>query len=125
MPKPRILIIEDEKQIVEALKLRLEANGYDILTAADGADGLLLARQKKPDLIILDVLLPKMNGYKVCRMLKFDENYKSIPIIMLTAKVLPGDIEQGLQSGANAYLTKPFKAEELLEKIKSLLKPLG
>jgi DNA-binding response OmpR family regulator len=119
--KPRILIIEDELDLIEALKLRLDANGYEVIYSIDGSDGLNRARTENPDLIILDIWLPKLDGYKICRMLKFDEKYQNIPIIMLTAKVQQADIRQGKEAGADAYLTKPYKAEDLLNKIRELL----
>lgn len=119
--KSRILIIEDETDIIEALKLRLGANGYEVLVSTDGAEGLNRARSEKPDLIILDIRLPKMDGYKVCRILKYDENFSKIPIIMLTARVQQADIRQGEEAGADIYMTKPYKSEELLENIKKLL----
>ena len=86
MPKKRILLIEDEADMVYALTLQLEAINCEVLSAADGQTGLDMARKEKPDLIILDLMLPKMDGYKICRMLKFDEKYKKIPIIMFTAR---------------------------------------
>ncbi|OGC22897.1 hypothetical protein A2291_00125 [candidate division WOR-1 bacterium RIFOXYB2_FULL_42_35] len=119
--KRRILIVEDEVEMLKALQLRLEANGYEVLTAQDGLSGLNKARSEKPDLILLDVMLPKMDGFKICRMLKFDQDYKNIPVIILTAKVQDSDVEQGLAMGADAYMTKPYKADELVGKIKELL----
>jgi DNA-binding response OmpR family regulator len=119
--KPKILVIEDERDITEALRLRLEANNYEVSAAGDGAEGLRQARAGQPDLIILDIMLPKLDGYKIARMLKYDEKFTHIPIIMLTAKVQQDDVQQGLEAGADAYMTKPFKAEELLEQIKKLL----
>jgi DNA-binding response OmpR family regulator len=92
-----------------------------VIEAADGATGLDLARTLKPDLIILDVMLPKMEGYKVARLLKFDEKYRKIPIIMLTARSQQSDRETGLSVGADAYMTKPFKPEELLATMTRLL----
>ena len=117
----KILIIEDEAAMSEAIKLRLEANGYSVITALDGQEGLSKARTENPQLIILDIMLPKLDGFHICRMLKFDEKYSKIPIIMLTARSQQKDIEQGTEMGADAYMTKPFKSEALLEKIKSLL----
>lgn len=117
----RILVIEDELDLVEGLRLRLEANGYEVLVASDGADGLSQARNKSPDLVILDVRLPKLDGYNVCRMLKFDEKYQKIPIIMLTARVQQADVKLGKEAGADIYMTKPYKSEELLANIKKLL----
>jgi DNA-binding response OmpR family regulator len=121
MDKKRILIVDDENDILIVLRFRLEANNYEVLTASDGQEGLNKARTEKPDLIILDLMLPKLDGYKVCRMLKFDESYKSIPIIMFTAKVQQKDEELGKEMGADAYVTKPFEPEILLEKIRELL----
>lgn len=119
--KKKILLIEDEKDIIAALRLRLEANGYEVISSGDGAEGLSKARAENPSLIILDIMLPKLDGYKIARMLKFDENFSRIPIIMLTAKVQQGDIQRGKEAGADAYVVKPFKAEELLAEIKKLL----
>lgn len=117
----RILIIEDDQGVIEALRIRLEANNYEISVARDGLEGLDKARSEKPDLIILDIMLPKMDGFKVCRMLKFDEKFKNIKIIILSAKVQKLDVERGKEVGADAYITKPFKSEELLATIKDLL----
>ena len=119
--KPRILLIEDDQDMVEAIRLRLEANNYAVLVARDGMEGLNKARTEKPDLIILDIMLPKMDGFNVCRILKFDEKFKNLIIIILSAKVQKSDIERGEEVGAAAYITKPFKSEELLAKIKELL----
>ncbi|OGB86732.1 hypothetical protein A3H38_03280 [candidate division WOR-1 bacterium RIFCSPLOWO2_02_FULL_46_20] len=119
--KTRILLIEDDQDMAEAIRLRLEANNFDIILAHDGMEGLSKARTENPDLIILDVMLPKLDGFNLCRMLKFDEKHKSILIIILSAKVQKTDIERGKEVGADAYITKPFKAEELLAKIKELI----
>lgn len=89
--KKRILLIEDEKDMAYAVTLQLEAKGYEVIAAFDGRDGLDKARTKKPDLIILDLMLPKIDGYKVCRMLKFDNKYKNIPIILFTARAQDSD----------------------------------
>ena len=121
MDKKRILIVDDEEDIVDVLKFRLEANNYAVLSASEGQEGLNRARAEKPDLIILDLMLPKLDGYKVCRMLKFDESYKSIPIIMFTARAQKKDEELGMEMGADAYVVKPFEPEILLGKIKELL----
>ena len=118
----KILIVDDEKDLVEIMKLGLAPLGYEIFEAYDGSEGLEKARQIKPDLIILDLMLPKMDGYQVCRMLKFDINYKHIPIILLTARASKKDVQMGEEAGANAFITKPFKHEVLKEKIESLLK---
>ncbi|MFA5089036.1 MAG: response regulator [Candidatus Omnitrophota bacterium] len=122
MSKKRILLVEDEKDMVYAVKMQLEINGFEVLTAGDGQEALEKARHDRPDLMILDIMLPKINGNKVCRMLKFDEKYKKIPIIMLTARVQESDKKMGYEVGADAYITKPFEPQVLLEKIKELLK---
>ena len=120
--KPRILIVEDEPDFFKVLRIRLEANGYEVIWAEDGQKGLDMARNLSPDLIIMDVMLPKMNGFSVTRLLKFDDKYCKNPIIIMSARSSKNDIETGLQSGADIYLTKPFKSEELLEDIEKLLK---
>lgn len=117
----RILIVEDELDIVEVLKERLKAAGYEILIALDGYQGLETARKEKPDLIILDLMLPKVEGFKVCQMLKFDQQYSYIPIIILTARSQPVEEEIGYATGANFYLTKPFDGNFLVTKVKELL----
>jgi len=118
----KILIVDDEVQLVEMIKMRLEASGYEIIFAHDGQDGLDKAKKEKPDLMILDLMLPKIDGYKVCRMLKFDEKYKQIPIILFSARAQDEDKKMGQEVGADAYITKPFDPQALLGKIKELLK---
>ena len=121
MDKMKILVVDDETQLVDMIKMRLEANNYEVITANDGQEALQKARSQSPDLIILDLMLPKLDGYKVCRMLKFDEKYKSIPIIMLTARVQETDKKMGEEVGAEAYIIKPFESQALLSKIEELL----
>ena len=118
----KILLVEDEKDLVLTLKFRLEHNGYEVLPAYDGEEGLKKAQNSSPDLIILDLMLPKMNGYKICQFLKSEELYKKIPILMLSARAQEADKNMGLSCGADAYITKPFEPEELLGKIKELIK---
>jgi DNA-binding response OmpR family regulator len=95
--------------------------GFQVLAAYNGEEGLNQARSENPDLILLDLMLPKLDGYKVCRLLKFDERYKHIPIFMLTAKTQEKDKILGKETGADEYLTKPFDIDELIAKIKSNL----
>ncbi|MEO0097674.1 MAG: response regulator [candidate division WOR-3 bacterium] len=121
--KYKILLVEDEENLRELLKYQLENAGYQVITASDGLEALNLARQHKVDLIILDLMLPKLDGYTVCRLLKFSEQYRKIPLIMATARTNPEDKERGLEMGADFYLTKPLNSQELLNKIKELLKP--
>jgi len=118
----KILVVDDEPDISKLIKARMESAGYSVFTAFDGAEALKAVKENMPDLILLDVMLPKMDGYQVCRLLKFDEKSKHIPIIMLTARAGESDKEKSVEAGADAYLTKPFQTEELLSKISSLLK---
>ena len=117
----RILMVEDEENLVYAVSLRLKAAGFEVIAAYDGQEGLDKARAEKPDLILLDIMLPKLDGYKVCRMLKFDDKYKAIPIIMLTVKGEHEDKQLGFEVGVDAYITKPFDPDILLAKINELL----
>lgn len=122
MAKKKILVVDDEADLVEVLSFRLEASDFTVIKASDGQQGLDKARTENPDLIILDLMLPKIDGYKVCRILKFDEKYKNIPIILFTAKVQDSDKELGREVRADAYITKPFEAQTVLTKINELLK---
>lgn len=121
MDKKRILLVDDEKDLAYAVGLQLEANNFEVLLASDGQEALDIARRKKPDLIILDLMLPKIDGFKVCRMLKFDEKYKNIPIILFTARAQEADKKLGKEVGADSYITKPFDSKELLDKIKEFI----
>lgn len=121
MTKKKILVVEDEAELTGAIQIRLEQAGYEVLTAYDGQEGLEKARTENPDLIVLDLMLPKIDGYKVCRMLKFDEKYKKIPVVMLTARAQEKDENLGYEVGADAFITKPFKYQVLLAKIAELL----
>ena len=118
----RILIVDDEPHIVKMLQARLEFQEYEVLVATDGQDGLDKARSEKPDLIILDISLPKLNGYEVCQALRADEKYKDIPVVMLTASGQALDIMQGMKDGADAYMVKPFDSEALLGILRGFLK---
>jgi CheY-like chemotaxis protein len=123
--KKRILIVEDQAAIANMLRLRLEANNYEVITAGDGQEGLERAHRDNPSLIILDVMLPKMNGYKVCQLLKADPKYRPIPIIISSGRT-PQEIRKVSQEvGADTYVSKPFEAEALLSKMKELLEKRG
>ncbi len=123
MGVPRVLIVDDERDIVESIKFNLEFENVECLEAFDGEEALSKAKKERPDLIILDIMLPKMNGYKVSRLLKFDEKYKDIPIIMLTARAQESDLKIGEDAGADEYVTKPFDMEKLIALIKQYLFP--
>ena len=121
MSPKKILIVDDEVDLVETVRFPLEIEGFDTLVSHNGEDALNKARNEKPDLIILDLMLPKLDGYKVCRLLKFDDRYKHIPILMLTAKTQEKDKIMGKETGADEYITKPFEMDYLLGKVKSYL----
>ena len=110
-----ILIVEDEKNIVDILRFNLQRSGYDTVEAYDGADGLSKARSDNPDLILLDVMLPKMNGFDVCETLRNEGN--NVPVIILTAREEEGDKVRGLEIGADDYITKPFSMRELVARV--------
>ncbi|MFH1683818.1 MAG: response regulator [Candidatus Margulisiibacteriota bacterium] len=117
----KILVVDDEPDVVSLLMLLLKSQGYEVVSAGDGQEALERARTWKPNLILLDIMLPKLDGYKVARMLKFDENFRHIPIIMLTAKIQEKDKTIGIEMGADAYISKPFNTPNLLELIKETL----
>ncbi len=121
MPK-KILVVDDEAQLVEMIKMRLEANGYEVISAYDGQEALEKAKKEGPDLIILDLMLPKLDGYKVCALLKKDARYAKIPIIIFTARAQEEDRKLEEEIGADAYITKPFEPQALLAKIQELLR---
>jgi DNA-binding response OmpR family regulator len=120
-PKDTVLVIEDEPDVLDLVRLHLRKAGYRVVEAVDGVDGLKKAREKHPDIIILDLMLPEMRGEDVCRQLKAREATAGIPIIMLTAKVRPEDRVAGLELGADDYLTKPFSPRELILRLQLLL----
>jgi len=117
----KILVIDDEVQLVEMVQMRLEAAGYEVVTANDGQEGLEKAKSIEPDLILCDVMMPKMDGYKVCGLLKNDSRYSKIPLILFTARAQQDDQDVGDEVGADAYITKPFEPPVLLAKIEELL----
>lgn len=122
MIQPKVLIVDDEKNIVEAIVYNLQKAGFRTLTAADGKRAVELAQREVPDLITLDVMLPEMDGWEVCRMLRQDSRTKRIPVIMLTVKNDESDKIVGLELGADDYLTKPFSPKELVARVKAILR---
>lgn len=117
----RILIVDDEQDIVESLKFVLETYDYTCYCAYNGEDGLKLAREIVPDLIILDVMMPRINGYKISRLLKFDSKYKNIPILMITARSQEEDKLIGEETGADEYITKPFDLDDVVKAVQKYL----
>ncbi len=121
MGPKKILVVDDEVDLVETIRFPLEMEGFNVLVSYNGEDALNQARKEHPDLILLDLMLPRLDGYKVCRLLKFDERYKDIPILMLTAKTQEKDKLLGKETGADEYITKPFDIDELMKKVKAYL----
>jgi two-component system, OmpR family, phosphate regulon response regulator PhoB len=121
MPKPKILIVEDERALVESLSYSLSREGYEVLVAHDGMDGLRQAQVRAPDLIVLDRMLPVKDGLDVCRELRAANQTRSIPIIMVTAKTEESDQLVGFAVGADDYVTKPYSQKVLVERIKKVL----
>ncbi len=117
----KILVVEDDLVTQRVLSARLEINGYEVITAQDGEEGLRKARSEHPDLVMLDLMLPKMTGYEVCRMLKFDDKYKKIPIIILSSLDQQDEREKAVVAGADAYFIKPFDLKLLLVKIEDFI----
>ena len=121
-PRARVLVVDDEADLVRILQFGLQSVGYHVETASDGQEALKKAREMRPDIILLDLMLPKLDGYKVCRLLKFDERYKSIPIIILSARTQEGDQTLAMEMGANRFITKPYEFTEILSQMEALLK---
>jgi len=121
-PRARVLVVDDEPDLIHILEFGLKAAGYQVDIAADGQEGLKKARETRPDIILLDLMLPKLDGYKVCRLLKFDERYRQIPIIILSARTQEGDQTLAKEMGANRFITKPYEFSEILAHIEALLK---
>jgi DNA-binding response OmpR family regulator len=119
MPKTKILVVEDDRTLLDVLSYNLEKEGYEVLGAGDGINALEIARSNKPDLLILDVMLPGLDGFEICRILR---NEMTVPILMLTAKVEEIDKIVGLELGADDYMTKPFSFRELLARVRALLR---
>jgi class 3 adenylate cyclase/CheY-like chemotaxis protein len=122
---PRILIAEDNAMNLDILQTRLALHGYDIVTATDGEAALALAREKQPDLILLDVMMPKLDGFEVCRRLRGDPALPFMPIILVTARADPKDVVAGLEAGGDEYLTKPVDQAALVARVKSMLRIKG
>jgi DNA-binding response OmpR family regulator len=122
MMKAKILVVDDEPDVVQLIEYNLKAAGYDVITAADGEEALKKARSSAPDLIILDLMLPEVEGLDVCKILRRESSTSAIPIVMLTAKAGETDRVLGLELGADDYVTKPFSPRELVLRVKRLLR---
>ena len=122
MYNEKILVVDDEQNIIELIKFNLKNIGYSIITANNGIDAFELAKIEKPNLILLDLMLPKLNGFEVCKKIRKDENINLIPIIMITAKNEENDKILGLEIGADDYITKPFSIKELIARVNAILR---
>jgi DNA-binding response OmpR family regulator len=116
-----VLVADDDKDILALVAFRLERSGYEVVTAADGEEALRLARERTPDLAVLDVMMPKLTGYDVTRALRADESTSRIPVILLTARVQEADVARGFEAGADDYVKKPFSPQELRARVQAIL----
>lgn len=121
MSQERVLVVDDEVYILHILDFILGAESYEVVTATDGEQALQRVREDKPDLVILDIMMPKLDGYETCRIIKQDEETKHIPVILLTAKGREIDQKLGEEVGASDYITKPFSPAKLIERVQSIL----
>lgn len=122
MVQTKILVVEDEKNIVKLISYNLEREGFRVSVAKDGAEGLESVRKNPPDLVILDLMLPKMDGLEICRQIRADRKTASLPVIMLTAKTQEADRVVGLELGADDYIPKPFSPRELIARVRAILR---
>ena len=125
MSAGKILVIDDEKDVLEVLRLVLSRSGYDVAASSSGMEGLAHAQSDRPDLILLDIMMQRMDGWEVLRALKSDTETRDIPVVILSARVEPKDKIRGLQEGAVDYVTKPFAVREILEKVSLILNDLA
>ena len=120
-PSKTILVVDDDLDTLNILLMKFEAHGLKVVTARDGQQALRMAREQSPDLIILDVMMPKLSGFKVARLIKFDAKSRQIPLILLTARTQEADRSLGMEVGADLYVTKPFDPESVLKEVQRLL----
>jgi len=121
----KVLLLEDEQDVAELIRYTLAKDGYDVLVSGNGAEALRLAREHRPDVVLLDIMVPQLNGWEVCRRLKQDADLASIPVIMVSGRVDEGDKVLGFELGADDYVTKPFSPRELLARIRAVLRRRG
>ena len=119
--RPLVLVADDDELIRELVQFRLERSGYDVVVAADGEEALRLAAERTPDLAVLDVMMPRVNGYDVVRRLRADAATRGVKVILLTARAREADVAQGFGAGADDYLTKPFSPQELRARVGAVL----
>ena len=119
--RPLVLVADDDPDILSLVKLRLERSGYDVVSAGDGEQALETARMRAPDLALLDVMMPKLDGYEVTARLRQEEATRHLPVILLTARVQESDIARGVEAGADDYVKKPFSTYELHDRVQAVL----
>jgi DNA-binding response OmpR family regulator len=118
---PKVLVVDDDPVIVRLLEVNFEMEGFEVVCAVDGMDGVERARAEHPDVVVSDVMMPKLNGLELCVALKADEATRSIPVVLLSAKAQVTDIRAGLDAGADDYVTKPFEPLDLIDRVNKLL----
>ena len=121
MPAPTVLVVEDDPTILQLLEVNFEMEGYIVLRAEDGEQGLAVAHESRPDAIVSDVMMPKMSGLELVRALKAANDTKAIPVILLSAKAQGADVRLGLEAGADDYVTKPFEPLDLIDRVSAVL----
>ncbi|MDP8992188.1 MAG: response regulator [Actinomycetota bacterium] len=121
MSEATVLVVDDDRVIQRLVCLNFEMKGYTVITAGDGLEGLMQARNERPDAVVLDVMMPMMDGFEVARALKADPDTASIPVVLLTARTKIDDMRQGRDAGADDYVTKPFDPTDLVQRVEGLL----
>ncbi|MGH9274377.1 MAG: response regulator transcription factor [Acidimicrobiales bacterium] len=121
MPMPTVLVVEDDPVILRLLEVNFELEGFGVVLAHDGAEGIEAARAQRPDIIVSDIMMPRVSGIELVQALKADEATASIPIILLSAKAQTGDLKLGMDAGADDYVTKPFEPLDLVDRVNALL----
>ena len=122
MARAKVLVVDDEEYIQHILNFSFGAEGYEVVTASDGEEGVSKARDEKPDVIVMDIMMPKMDGYEACKQIKTDPQTKDIPVILLTAKGRDADRKLGSEVGADDYVVKPFSPGRLIERVEGIMK---
>ncbi len=122
MSRGKVLVVDDEEYIQHILNFSFGAEGYEVITAADGEEAVNIARSEKPDIIVLDIMMPKMDGYEACKRIKADPQTQDIPVILLTAKGREVDRKLGAEAGADDYVVKPFSPGRLIERVEGFIK---
>ena len=118
---PKVLVVDDDPVIVRLLEVNFEMEGFEVISAVDGVDGVEKARSQHPDIVVSDVMMPKLNGIELCVALKSDDATREIPVVLLSAKAQVADIRAGLDAGADDYITKPFEPLDLIDRVNKLL----